>query len=671
MGSRRRMAAWVLALALAAPWGVQGLSGARAAWAAEGQVPDGQTVVGQAAGAATLEEEVVISTPIIEGNETNRYGGQYTEVTQDQITDLNAQDMASALRRTPGVNISRYNPVGSFGGAEGGGVFIRGMGSSRPGGEIVTLYDGVPRTNPVFNHPLLDILPMDPAQSIRVYKGVQPTQFGNGFSSIDVIPKRMTEDGFRTRLFTSYGSYNTFTQGVEHGGKQDGVDYYAGQSLRLSDGHREHSDGQLENYFGRLGYDLYENWNVSWFGNITRNVARDPGSSEEKTNEGRFTTDDVLNVITLSNDYEAADGHLKVYWNNGYVNWAGQSGSTDVTISDWDTYGVRAREAFRAWEGGEVVTGFDYDIMSGKAIFENYNGSTTDFERTDFTLFSPYAAVSHMFGSRQDFFAIPSAGMRYYTHNEFGDQAAPHAGLVFGYRDTELHASYARGVNYPGLEVAVFSENSIPGIANGPYRDDWKKLDPELVDHFEVGISQKLWGKVKADVTAFWDDGSDRYVMVGNAPPPRMRFENVESFQVQGVETTITYTPLADLSLYAGATWLDTFPSDLPYAPEWTFSAGLNWRFLTHFRLSLDAQYVTEEHVRSQGRKENLVNTETVDPYHVVNGRLAYLFDYKEWGITEGELFLALENITDSDYEYRPGYRMPGSSVTVGASVTF
>lgn len=37
------------------------------------------------------------------------------------------------------VNISRDNIVGSYGGAQGGTVFIRGMGSERPGAEILTL----------------------------------------------------------------------------------------------------------------------------------------------------------------------------------------------------------------------------------------------------------------------------------------------------------------------------------------------------------------------------------------------------------------------------------------------------------------------------------------------------------------------------------------------------
>ncbi|MDZ7581632.1 MAG: iron chelate uptake ABC transporter family permease subunit, partial [Deltaproteobacteria bacterium] len=69
-------------------------------------------------------------------------GAEVVSVTISQINDLNAQDLGTALRRTPGVNISRYNPLGSFGGATGGAVFIRGFGSSRPGAEIKTLVDG-------------------------------------------------------------------------------------------------------------------------------------------------------------------------------------------------------------------------------------------------------------------------------------------------------------------------------------------------------------------------------------------------------------------------------------------------------------------------------------------------------------------------------------------------
>ena len=63
-----------------------------------------------------LEEITVVGSPVIEANEVDRYASQKTTVTQRQIQDLNAQDVSTALRMAPGVNITQYNMIGSFGG---------------------------------------------------------------------------------------------------------------------------------------------------------------------------------------------------------------------------------------------------------------------------------------------------------------------------------------------------------------------------------------------------------------------------------------------------------------------------------------------------------------------------------------------------------------------------
>ena len=136
-----------------------------------------------------LEEITVVGSPVIEANEVDRYASQKTTVTQRQIQDLNAQDVSTALRMAPGVNITRYNMIGSFGGATGGAVFIRGMGSSRPGAEIKTLVDGIPMYMSVWNHPLLDLMSIDSAYSIEVYKGPQPHKFANALGVINIVPK--------------------------------------------------------------------------------------------------------------------------------------------------------------------------------------------------------------------------------------------------------------------------------------------------------------------------------------------------------------------------------------------------------------------------------------------------------------------------------------------------
>ena len=63
-----------------------------------------------------LEEITVVGSPVIEANEVDRYASQKTTVTQRQIQDLNAQHVSTALRMAPGVNITQYNMIGSFGG---------------------------------------------------------------------------------------------------------------------------------------------------------------------------------------------------------------------------------------------------------------------------------------------------------------------------------------------------------------------------------------------------------------------------------------------------------------------------------------------------------------------------------------------------------------------------
>lgn len=113
----------------------------------------------------------VTGSPIIEGNQTDNFATLSTWVDKTQVRDLHALDVSSALRRTPGVVVSRFNPVGSFGGAEGGAVYVRGMGASRPGSEIQTYIDEIPFYMPLWGHPLPDLLPLNGMQSIQVYKG--------------------------------------------------------------------------------------------------------------------------------------------------------------------------------------------------------------------------------------------------------------------------------------------------------------------------------------------------------------------------------------------------------------------------------------------------------------------------------------------------------------------
>lgn len=620
--------------------------------------------------------EIRVTAPIIEGNVTDPYGGQKTLVSEEQIEDLNAQDLTSALRRTPGVTISRYNPVGSFGGGEGGAVFIRGMGSSRPGSEIKAYVDGVPMYMSIWNHPLMDLLAIDAARSVEVYKSPQPQNFGNAVAAVNILPKRREATGVSSRTKLAWGSYDTMVATAENGGRFEQMDYYVGGGYRRSDGHREQSAGRTKDLYGRLGYQFNDQWSLSFFGLVSDNSAEDPGEAgaDPSLREGTYETTAGLTSLTLSHTHTRSDGYIKLYRNAGEGNWLDQPantpGVTEDLYNDFEFYGIKARETFYAWEGGELLTGLDWEYTSGDYQAWYSDGSSDHWDGDSFTLVSPYAAFSHTFQYDNGVCLTPSAGVRYYDNSLFGREWAPHAGAQLAFGPWQVHGGYSRGVVFPGLDVIVFSDEVIPVLG-----DSWKDLDPEIMDHYEVGVSWSSGsapgraGLVSGDLTWFYNEGKDRYVFVtGAGGPPQ--YDNVESYTTKGVEISVAVYPLDELALFFGAVFMRADPTDLPYAPEKSFSAGLNWRFLERVVLNLDAQYVDDMYVNSQARRAGAENSRTVADYAVVNAKLSYEFTLHKDAVS-GTFFIAGENLTDAGYEHRPGYPMPGINGMAGVCFTF
>nr|MBP7678525.1 TonB-dependent receptor plug domain-containing protein [Thermoanaerobaculia bacterium] len=227
---------------------------------------------------AVTAQVAVSARPVVEEIRRDPIAGAVTSVGARQIEDLNAGDPAAALRRVPGLVVSRYNVVGSYGGGDGGGVFARGQGAGRPGAELSFAVDGVVKAAGVWTHPLLDALPIDAAGRIDVYKGAQPVLFGNmAFATIDLVTKRRAEEGFGGKAIAAYGSFGTSTLGVEASGRNGPLELFVVASQRASDGHREGADGRTRALFARAAYDLGGGWGLALTGDWTQGRAGDPG----------------------------------------------------------------------------------------------------------------------------------------------------------------------------------------------------------------------------------------------------------------------------------------------------------------------------------------------------------------------------------------------------------
>lgn len=242
---------------------------------------------------------------------------------------------------------------------------------------------------------------------------------------------------------------------------------------------------------------------------------------------------------------------------------------------------------------------------------------------------------------------------------------SPHAGVVAGYKDTVFHLGYSKGILYPGLDVVVVSEKVNPAL-----KTSWQDLSPEKVDHLEAGLKQSFFNKrLDLDVTWFYNDGKNRYIVV-TPPPPPPHYANIGKYRTKGVEVAITTHPTENISTFLGVTFLDKEPETTPYAPDVTLSAGVNWRFFNNFKLSLDCHYVDKMYVDIKARRLGAVNTATVDSYFLLNGKFSYQLPLPTKRV-QGEVFLSVENLTDTDYEYYPGYPMPGVTWMIGGKVIF
>jgi iron complex outermembrane receptor protein len=101
------------------------------------------------------------------------------------------------------------------------------------------------------------------------------------------------------------------------------------------------------------------------------------------------------------------------------------------------------------------MVGIDLDYISGKARFLHPVNGNSPFPEATFRILSPYASLSHTFGSRDNIYFIPSLLVRHLNHTEFDSKTAPQAGIILGIKDTRLHAPYGKGINYPGIYAKV------------------------------------------------------------------------------------------------------------------------------------------------------------------------------------------------------------------------
>jgi iron complex outermembrane receptor protein len=421
---------------------------------------------------------------------------------------------------------------------------------------------------------------IDFADRIDIYKSAQPVIFGNmSFGAVNLVPKRIQEEGLLARYRGSFGKYSTLIQQGEFGGRKDRWDFYVTGSYRKSDGHRDNADGAVGQVYGSVGVALTEGWSLVAQLSHSDGWANDPGQVgiAPTPQTEHYETNAQLYLIKLSHRTDKWLGDFKFYYDDGFgdwLQWDRDLGESFRSVTDYDNYGFRFRERYIPWEKGEVLFGYDHDIYGGNFV-EKRLGGNRSVTNLNFRNAAPYLMFSHSFG--EELSLVPSVGVRFNSSRYFGSNWGPQAGLSLGHQNTKIYANYAHGFNLPGVWSAI-------SYGNWGRGDQWKDLSAETVDHYEIGLAHVFSRQFRTNVSFFHDNVKDALRLVPPPPPPPL-FANIGAYESTGGEINLEAMPFDILLLYLGSNYTNTRPSNVPFAPKWTWVGGTSVMSLLKCRI--------------------------------------------------------------------------------------
>lgn len=607
---------------------------------------------------------VVTATPITHEETVAKDGAEIVTIGRSQLAALNAQDLQTALRQVPGVTISRYSPVGSYGGGQGGSVYVRGVGTARPGGEVRMYVDGAPRESGVWGHPLMDSVPVDFAQSVAVHKNPQPGRYPGTFAAVDVETRRRETQGQEAEVDLAYGRFNTLLGSLSAAAKEGAVDGAAGMSYKYSEGARQHGSAEMKNAFGRVGADLSQTERLSFIYQRTDSWVEDPGVKYgPRPRYDRFDLATDLYTVRFDTDRDELKGHSLVYFEHGAIEWKkdhltdgnlmSPAGYADTT---WLNWGVRNFYDWNVWKDLWLTGGLDVEDAGGHTANTRLSDNRRVFGYSGrFVTVSPYAAARYDFHLDEDWTLTPSVGTRYYFHDVYDGEWAPNAALTLDYREeVEFFVNGSRGVHYPGIYTRAVA-------------DDFAKrtLDAEVMDYVSGGTKFKIDEQFDVLVSLFHTEVSDRIDKTATG------YINAGNLRATGIELSSHWRPTDDLAFFTGGTWTNPETHPVSRLPRWTFTAGGTWEICEWLRWTLDGQYIGSMNAYSVRAEADKANLSKLDDAFVFNTRVSVpLKPFVPVG--EGsEFYVSVENFTNQHYEYYPGYPMAGAMIWMGVKLKF
>ena len=598
-----------------------------------------------------LDEVVVTGTR----NETDvRHLSQTVSVVSRPVIEQSMQPslLPVLTEQVPGLFVTERGVMGyGVSGGAAGGISLRGLsgGSAR----LMVLIDGHPQYAGIFGHPISDAYQSLLADRVEVLRGPASVLYGSNAMGgvINIVTRKMHEDGVRTDLHVGYGSYNTLETELTNRIRKGRFNSVVSGSYNRTDGHR--ADMGFEQYGGyaKLGYDLTDHWNMYADVNVTHFNASYPGPVSAPLVDGDQRITRGVTSFALSNNYEKTSGAVSFFYNwgdhwinDGYTPSAGETSQDGRFNSNDNMMGVSLYQSTQFFKGNRITFGFDWFRYGGKAWTDYVSGEDAG-TRSDL-VDKHEDEVAGYVDFRQDIWSwlTLNAGLRVDHHSRVGTEWVPQAGLAFHLPHAiELKASATKGFRYPILrEMYMFP----------PQNPD---LQPESMWNYEIALSQTLLdGRLKYGVNVFYIDGKNLIVTLPNPNGTGMLNQNSGTIYNSGVELQAAYRVNKEWSVDGNYSFLH-MENPVIAAPEHKLYAGANFT-KGRWNVSTGLQYIAGLYtaVGDNPQQENFVLWNLRGSFRIC-----------KWL----NIWVRGENLLAQKYEINAGYPMPRATVTGGFNI--
>ena len=537
-------------------------------------------------------------------------------------------------------------------GGAAGGISLRGLSGGNA--RLMVLIDGHPQYAGIFGHPIADAYQSLLADKVEVLRGPASVLYGSNAMGgvINIVTRKMHEDGIKTNLHTGYGSYNTLETELTnriHKGRFSSV---LSGSYNHTDGHRDNMPFEQYGGYAKLGYELTRNWNTYADVNVTHFNATYPGPVSAPLLEGDQRITRGVTSFALENRYDKTSGALSFFYNwgdhwinDGYTPSRGESPQDGRFNSFDDMMGMSLYQSAQFFRGNRITLGFDWFRYGGEAWTEYVKGdragTRNDLVDKHENEVAGYADFRQDIGAWLTF----NAGLRIDHHSRVGTEWVPQAGLAFHLpHNMELKASSTKGFRYPILrEMYMFP----------PQNPD---LKPESMWNYELAFSQRLLdGRLSYGVNIFYIDGKDLIMTLPNPNVSGMLNQNSGKIDNSGVELQAAYRINRLWSVDANYSLLH-MENPVVAAPEHKFYAGAAFT-QGRWNVSTGVQYIAGLYT----------STDPVVKEDFVLWNLRASFRAVKWL----DIWARGENLLAQKYEINAGYPMPRATVTGGFYINF